>query len=137
MNTFVQHVDAEQQLETAAVIVCLEGRKFFAGLRVAGVGLINIDVSIDSRKPLRHMGQHFVHMFLAGAEHNVLSSLFCDMLCKDPVEAVGLFQCPAQGIEIFLVHILHPGAAHTVHTSLVLCQFVLIPEHGGDILWGR
>ena len=59
------------------------------------------------------------------------------MLCKDPVEAVGLFQCPAQGIEVFLVCILHPGAAHTVHTSLVLCQFVLIPEHGGDILRGR
>ena len=91
--------------------VYLEGRKFFAGFRVAGIGFVDFDVFIYARKPLRHMGYHLVHVFLAGAKHNIFPTRFCDMLCKYPVQPIRLLQRPTKGFQIFLVGVLHPGAA--------------------------
>ena len=110
MHALVQHINAEQQFQVVA-IVCLEGCKFFACLRVAGIGLVDLDVFIYIREPFRHMGCHLVHVFFAGTEHDIFSTRFCDMLCENLVETVGLFQRPAKSFQVFLVGVLHPGAA--------------------------
>ena len=36
------------------------------------------------------MGHHLVHVFLVGAEHDVLTGSVCDMMGKDPVQTVRL-----------------------------------------------
>ena len=59
------------------------------------------------------------------------------MPCKHLVQAVRLFQRAAQGVEVFLVGVLHAGAAQTVHPRLIFCQFVLVAEHRSHILRGR
>ena len=110
MDALVQHINAEQQFQVVA-IVCLEGCKFFAGFRVAGIGLVDLDIFIHIREPLRHMGRHLVHVFFAGAKHNIFPTRFCDMLCENLVETVGLFQGPAQSFQVFLVGVLDAGAA--------------------------
>ena len=136
MDALVQHIDAEQQLQSVAP-VRLEGGKFPAGVRVAGIGGVGLDLRIDPCEPLRHVGEHFVHVFFAGTEHDVLSTLFCDMMGENPVEAVGLFQRAAQRIEVFLVCVLHAGAAQGIHPRLVFCKLVLVAEHRGHIFRGR
>ena len=59
------------------------------------------------------------------------------MMGENPVEAVGLFQRPAQRIEVLLVCVLHAGAAQGIHPRLVFCKLVLIPEYGGHVFRGR
>ena len=59
------------------------------------------------------------------------------MLCKDFVQAVGLFQSPAQCIQILLIEVLNAGAAQTVHSGLIPLQHLLIAEHSGHILGSR
>ncbi len=110
MHALVEHINAEQQFQVIA-IVCLEGCKFFACLRVAGIGLVDLDVFIYIREPLRHMGCHLVHVFLAGTEHGIFSTRLCDMLCENLVETVGLLQRAAEGFQVFLVGVLDAGAA--------------------------
>ena len=110
MDALVEHIDTEEEFQAVA-IVYLKGRKFFAGLGVAGIGLVNLDVFIYIREPLRHMGCHLVHMLLAGTKDDIFSTRLCDMLCENLVEAVGLFQGPAQSFQVFLIGVLHPGAA--------------------------
>ena len=83
------------------------------------------------------MGHHFVHMLFVGAEDDVLARLICDMMGKDPVQAVRLLQCPAQGIQIFLIHILNARCPQVIHPRLILCKGFLVLVDRGHIFRGR
>ena len=83
------------------------------------------------------MGHHLVHMILVGAEHDVLASLIRDMMCKDPIQTVRLFQCPAQCVQIFLIHVLNARCPQVIHPCLILCKGFLVLVDRGHIFWGR
>ena len=82
MNSLVEHVDAEQQLQLVALIR-LEVGKSLVCTRVIRIGFVHRHVWIHLCKPLWHMGHHLVHVFLAGAEHDVLAGFVCDMMFKN------------------------------------------------------
>ena len=136
MDAFVQHVDTEKQFQMVA-LVCLEGCKFPAGLRVAGIGRVDFDFLIDTCEPLRHMGEHFIHVLFSRTKDNVLPTALCDMSCKNLVQTIGPLQRSAKGIQVFLIGILDTRASHAVHAGLVFFQLVLIPEYSGHILGSR
>ena len=84
MNALVEHVDAEQQLQLVALIR-LEVGKSLVCTRVIGISFVHRHVWIHLCKPLRNMGDHFIHMLLIGAEHDVLPGLVRDMMFKNLV----------------------------------------------------
>ena len=136
MNALVEHVDAEQQLQPVAG-VRFEVHKDLIGVRVIGIGFVYHHIRVHSRKPLRHMGHHLVHVLLVGAEHDVFSRFVCNMMGKDPVQAVCLLQCAAQRVQIFLIHILNARCPQVVHPCLILCKRFLVLVDRGHIFRGR
>jgi len=136
MDTLVEHIDAEQQLQPVAG-VCLEVRKGFVGVRVIGVGFVHHHIRVDPGEPLRHMGHHLVHVLLIGAEHDVLSRFICDMMGKDSIQTIRLLQCAAQCVQIFLIHILNARRPQVVHPCLILCKRFLVLINCGHIFRGR
>jgi len=84
MNSLVEHVDAKQQLQ-AVTFIGLEVGKSLVCTGVIGIGFVHRHVWIHLCKPLRNMGEHFIHMLLVGAEHDVLSGLVRDMMFKNLV----------------------------------------------------
>ena len=136
MDTLVEHVDAEQQLQPVGRIR-LEIRKRLVGVGIIGVGFIHCHIRVDPGEPLRHMGYHLVHVLLVGAEHDVLSRFICDMMGKDPIQTIRLLQCPAQRIQIFLVGILNARCPQVVHPSLILCKGFLVLVDRSYIFRGR
>ena len=84
MNTLVQHVDAEQQLQLVALIR-LEVCKGLVRTGVIRIGFVHLHFRIHLCKPLRHMGDHFIHVLLVGAKYDVLSGLIRDMMSKNLV----------------------------------------------------
>ena len=84
MNTLVEHVDAEQQLQLVTLIR-LEVGKSLVCTGVIRVGFVGRHFRIHLCKPLRHMGHHLVHVLLVGAEHDVLSRLVRDMMSENLV----------------------------------------------------
>ena len=89
MDTLVEHIDAEQQLQPVTG-VRLKVRKGLVGVRVIRIGFVHHYVRVDPREPLQHMGHHLVHVLLVGAEHDVFAALVRDMMSKDPVQTVRL-----------------------------------------------
>ena len=87
----VEHINAEQQLEVVAA-VRLKVSKGFVGEWILGQSPINRRRGVNGGKPLRHMGNHLVHVFLAGAEHDVLAAFVGDVAGKDFVQSVRLLQ---------------------------------------------
>ena len=53
---------------------------------------VNGWLGINSRKPFRYMGNHLVHVLIAGAEHDVLAAFVGDVASKDLVQSVRLLQ---------------------------------------------
>ena len=84
MNSLVEHVDAKQQLQ-AVTFIGLEVGKSLVCTGVIGIGFVHRHFRIHLCKPLRHMRDHFVHVLLVGAEHDVLSGLVRDMMFKNLV----------------------------------------------------
>ena len=82
MNPLVEHVDAEQQLQ-AVTFIDLEVGKSLVCTGVIRVGFVDRHFRIHLCKPLRHMRDHFVHVLLVGAEHDVLSRLVRDMMSEN------------------------------------------------------
>ena len=82
MNSLVQHVDAKQQLQAVAFIG-LEVGKSLVCTGVIGISFVDRHFRIHLCKPLRHMRDHFVHVLLVGAEHDVLSRLVRDMMSEN------------------------------------------------------
>ena len=85
MNSLVEHVDAKQQLQLVALIR-LEVGKSLVCTGVIRVGFVNRHFRIHLCKQLRHMRDHFVHVLLVGAEHDVLSGLVRDMMSEEQKE---------------------------------------------------
>ena len=73
-------------------VVCLKGRKVFICGGVIRQCFVNGWFGINSREPFRHMGNHLVHVLLAGAEHDVLAAFIGDVAGKDLVQSVRLLQ---------------------------------------------
>ena len=92
---------------------------------------------VDPCKPLRHVGHHLVHVFFIGTEHDVLSRFVCDMMSKDLVQTIRLLQCTAQGVQIFLIHVLNARCPQVIHPRLVLREGFLVLVDGGHVLRGR
>ena len=136
MHAFIEHVDAEEQLQGTAGIR-LEFRKRLAGTRIFGIGHVEMDVWIHSGKPGAGLFYHLAHVLHTGAEHDVFAAFARHVAGKHLLQAIRLLQCPAQGIQIFLVHIPQRSRPHGAHLFLVSLQLVLVFEHGGHILWGR
>ena len=136
MDAFVEHIDAEQQLQPVAR-VCLEIRKRFIRIRVIGVSFVHHNIRVDPCEPLRHMAHHLVHVLLIGAEHDVLSRFICDMMGKDSIQTIRLFQSAAQRVQIFLIHILNARCPQVIHPCLILCKGFLVLVDGGHVLRGR
>ena len=136
MDTLVEHIDAEQQLQPVAC-VRFEVRKSLVRVRVIGVGFVHHHIRVNPGEPLRHMGHHLVHVLLVGAEHNVLASLIRDMMCKDPIQTIRLFQSAAQRVQIFLVHILNARCSQVIHPRLILRKCFLVLVDRGHIFRGR
>ena len=136
MDALVEHVDAEQQLQTVAC-VRFEVRKRLVRIRVIRVGFVHHHIWVDPGEPLRHMGYHLVHVLLVGAEHNVLARFVCGMMGKDPVQTVRLLQCPAQRIQIFLVGVLNARCPQVIHPRLILCKGFLVLVDRSYIFRGR
>ena len=136
MDALVEHIDAEQQLQPVAG-VCLEVRKGFVGVRIIRVGFVNHNIRVDPCKPFGHMGNHFVHMLFVCAEYDVFSTCLRDMMLKDKIKSVCLFQCPAQRVQIFLIHILNARCPQIIHPCLILCKGFLILINRGHIFRGR
>ena len=136
MDTLVEHIDAEQQLQPVAC-VRLKVCKGLVGVRVIRIGFVHHYVRVDPGEPLRHMGNHLVHVLLVGAEHDVFAALVRDMMGKDPVQTVRLFQCTAECVQIFLVHILNARCPQVIHPRLILCKGFLVLINGGHIFRGR
>ena len=136
MNSLVEHVDAKQQLQ-AVTFIGLEVGKSLVCTGVIRVGFVHRHFRIHLCKPLRHMRDHFVHVLLVGAEHDVLAGFVRDMMGKDPVQTIRLFQRPAQGIQIFLIHILNAGRTQIVHSRLITSQVLLILIDGSHIVRSR
>ena len=70
----------------------LECRKGFICGGVIRQCFVNGWFGINSREPFRHMGNHLVHVLLAGAEHDVLAAFVCNVAGKDLVQSVRLLQ---------------------------------------------
>ena len=87
----VEHINAKQQLEMVAAVRLKVGKGFVGG-RILGQRPINRRRGINGGKPLRHMGNHLVHVFLARAEHNVLAAFVGDVAGEDLVQSVRLLQ---------------------------------------------
>ena len=136
MNALVEHVDAEQQLQPVAG-VRFEVHKGLIGVRVIRVGFVHHNIWIDPCEPLRHVGYHLVHVLFVGAEHDVFSRFVCNMMGKDPVQAVCLLQCAAQRVQIFLIHILNARCPQVVHSCLILCKRFLVLINGRHVFWRR
>ena len=82
MNPLVEHVDAEQQLQFVALIR-LEVCKSLVCTRVIRISFVDHHLWVDPCKPLWHMRDHFVHVLLVGAEHDVFSRLVRDMMSEN------------------------------------------------------
>ena len=136
MDAFVEHIDAEQQLQPVAR-VCLEIRKRFIRIRVIGVSFVHHNIRVNTCEPLRYMGHHLVHVLLVGAEHNVLTGLIRDMMGKDLIQTIRLFQCPAERVQILLVCILNARCPQVIHPCLILCKCFLVLVNCGHIFGGR
>ena len=136
MDALVEHIDAEQQLQPVTG-VRLEVRKGLIRVRVIRIGFVHHYVRIDPREPLRHMGHHLVHVLLVGAERDVFSALVRDMMGKDPVQTVRLFQCTAECVQIFLVHVLNARCPQAIHPRLILCEGFLVLINCSHIFRGR
>ena len=136
MDTLVEHIDAEQQLQPVGRIR-LEVRKRLVRIRIIRVGFVHHHVRVDPCEPLRHVGHHLVHVLLVGAEHNVLASLIRDMMGKDPIQTIRLFQSAAQGVQIFLIHILNARCSQVIHPRLILRKRFLVLVNRGHIFRGR
>ena len=91
MYALVEHINAEQQLEVVAV-VRLKVSKGFVGGWVLGQSPIDRRRGVNGGKPLRHMGNHLVHVFLAGAKHNVLAASVGDVAGENFIQSVRLLQ---------------------------------------------
>ena len=72
--------------------VGLKGRKGFICGGVIRQGFVHGRFCINSRKPFRHMGNHLVHVILAGAKHDVLAAFVGDMTGKNLVQSIRLLQ---------------------------------------------
>lgn len=57
----------------------LKCRKGFICGGVVGQGFVDGWRGVNGGKPLRHMGNHLVHVLLAGAEHDVLAAFIGDV----------------------------------------------------------
>jgi len=136
MNTLVEHVDAEQQLQ-AVTFIGLEVGKSLVCTGVIRVGFVDRHFRIHLCKPLRHMRDHFVHVLLVGAEHDVLSRLVRDMMSENLIQSICLFQGAAQGIQIFLIYVLNPSRTQIIHSCLITCQVFLVLIDGGHIVRSR
>ena len=73
-------------------VVSLKSRKYFICGGVIRQGFVHSRFCINSRKPFRHMGNHLVHVILAGTEHDVFAAFVCDVAGKDLVQSVRLLQ---------------------------------------------
>ena len=82
MNSLVEHVDAEQQLQ-AVTFIGLEVGKSLVRTGVIRVGFVHRHFRIHLCQPLRNMGDHFIHMLLVGAERDVLPGLVRDMMSEN------------------------------------------------------
>ena len=60
-----------------------------------------------------------------------------DMMLKDKIKSVCLFQCAAQRVQIFLIHILNARCPQVVHSCLILCKRFLVLVDRGHIFRGR
>ena len=136
MDTLVEHIDAEQQLQPVGRIR-LEVRKRLVRVRVIRVGFVHHHVRVDPGEPLRHMGYHLVHVLLVGAEHDVLAALTRDMMGKDLIQTVRLLQCPTQGVQIFLIHVLNARSPQVIYPRLILCEGFLVLINRGHVFRGR
>ena len=136
MDALVEHIDTEQQLQPVTG-VRFEVRKGLIRVRVIRVSLIHHNIRVYPGEPLLHMGHHLVHMLLVGAEHDVLTRFVCDMMGKDLVQTVCLFQSAAQLVQIFLIHILNARCSQVVHPCLILCKRFLVLINCGHIFRGR
>ena len=58
MDALVEHVDAEEEFQVAALVV-LECGKGGIRRRVVGVGGIDAGMFVDAAEPRFHMGPHF------------------------------------------------------------------------------
>ena len=70
-------------------------------------------------------------------DKETFSRFVCNMMGKDPVQAVCLLQCAAQRIQIFLVHILNALCPQVVHSCLILCKRFLVLINGRHVFWRR
>ena len=136
MNALVQHVDAKQQLQ-AVTFIGLEVGKSLVCTGVIRVGFVDRHFRIHLCKPLRHMRDHFVHVLLVGAEHDVLSGLVRDMMSENLIQSICLFQGTAQGIQIFLIYVLNPSRTQIIHSCLIACQVFLVLIDGSHIVRSR
>ena len=59
------------------------------------------------------------------------------MMLKDKIKSVCLFQCPAQRVQIFLIHILNARYPQVVYSCLILCKRFLVLINSGHIFRGR
>ena len=83
------------------------------------------------------MRDHFVHVLLVGAEHDVLSGLVRDMMSENLIQSICLFQGTAQGIQIFLIYVLNPSRTQIIHSCLIACQVFLVLIDGSHIVRSR
>ena len=83
------------------------------------------------------MGDHLIHVLLIGAKHDIFTRLVRDMPCKYLIQSICFFQCPAECIQILLVHILNSGRAQIINSVLISCQLFLILINGRYIFRGR
>ena len=136
MDTFVEHINAEQQLQPVAR-VRLEVCKGLIRIRVIRVSLIHRHIWVYPREPLRHMGNHFVHVLLVCTEYDVFSTRLRDMMLKNKIKSVCLFQSAAQRVQILLVHILNARCPQVVHPRLILRKCFLVLINRGHIFRSR
>ncbi len=59
------------------------------------------------------------------------------MMGKDPIQTVRLFQCTAQGVQIFLICVLNARCSQVIHPRLILRKRFLVLINSGHILRGR
>ena len=136
MDALIEHINAEQQLQPVTG-VRFEVCKRLVSVRIIRVGFVNHNIRVDPCKPFGHMGNHFVHMLFVCAEYDVFSTCLRDMMLKDKIKSVCLFQCPAQSVQIFLIHILNARCPQVVHSCLILCKRFLVLINSGHIFRGR
>ena len=79
MDAFVEHVDAEQQLEMIAVVL-FEGVELSAGCGIVRIRRVDVGFGINLGEPLPCQRSHLTKMLVVGTEHDIFAVTVGDML---------------------------------------------------------